>query len=386
MLFNSFEFLIFFPIVCALYFSLKSVRGRLWLLFLSSCFFYGFFIPSYLLILFLVIAIDFYAAKKIAACSLLSHRKIYLGLSLAANLAILCFFKYFNFMIVNVNHLAQLIHWNYSVVLINIVLPIGLSFHTFQSMAYVLEVYHGRYKPETDGLAYSVYVLYFPQLVAGPIERPQNILPELKHFKPFDEVRAVSALYLIFQGLFKKVVVADALAPLANSVFNEPARFGFFSIAFAVVAFSFQIYCDFSGYSDIARGTSRIFGIELMQNFSKPYFSTSIADFWRNWHRSLSTWFRDYVFIPAGGSRGSKIQTARNLLMVFTLSGLWHGANWTFVIWGALHGFYLIVENTLLKPMGQARWPVLIQRIYVFTWVAFTWIFFAPPILKLPRK
>jgi alginate O-acetyltransferase complex protein AlgI len=378
MLFNSFEFLVFFPTVCAIYFALKSQRSRLWLLFLASCFFYGFFIPAYLLILFLVIGVDFFAAQKIAAAETQSARKRFLLLSLAANLSILCFFKYSNFLIVNWNQLALLLHWNYSVQTLKIVLPIGLSFHTFQSMAYVLEVYHGRFKPERDLLAYSVYVLYFPQLVAGPIERPQNILPQLHLHHEFDEHRTVTGLYLIAQGLFKKAVVADALAPLVSQVFNEASKFGMLATLLAVVAFSFQIYCDFSGYSDIARGTSRIFGIELMKNFNKPYFATSIGDFWRRWHISLSTWFRDYVFIPMGGSRGTRIKTCFNLFLVFTISGLWHGASWTFVIWGALHGMYLIFEKLIFKK----SFPKWMGHAYVFLLVSSAWVLFRAPTLS----
>lgn len=359
-----------------MYFSLKEHRHRLWLLFFSSCFFYGFFIPAYLLVLFLVIGIDYYAGLQIEAAQTSARKKLFLYLSLGANIAILAFFKYINFMITNWNELATLFRWNYSLDLLQIVLPIGLSFHTFQSMAYVLEVYHGRFKSERDLLTYSVYVLYFPQLVAGPIERPQNILPQLHAPQNFEERRTVTGLYLIAQGLIKKVVVADALAPVANQIFANPDQYGAFATLAGIICFSFQIYCDFSGYSDIACGTSRVFGIELMRNFSKPYFATSIGNFWRRWHISLSTWFRDYVFVPAGGSRGTGIQTAFNLMLIFMLSGLWHGANWTFVVWGTLHGFYLIAENFLLKSLGQKRWPTLVGRIYVFVLVAITWVFF----------
>jgi D-alanyl-lipoteichoic acid acyltransferase DltB (MBOAT superfamily) len=376
MLFNSFEFLIFFPTVCAIYFALKHQRSRLWFLLIASCFFYGFFIPAYLLILFLVIGIDFYAGQKIEGTQSIRTKKRFLLLSLAANISILAFFKYSNFLIGNWNQIAELLHWKYSLNALKIVLPIGLSFHTFQSMAYVLEVYHGRFKPERDLLAYSVYVLYFPQLVAGPIERPQNILPQLHQRHDFEEHRTVTGLYLIAQGLFKKSVVADSLAPLVGQVFNNTSKFGCIAVLLAVVAFSFQIYCDFSGYSDIARGTSRILGIELMKNFNKPYFAASVGEFWRRWHISLSTWFRDYVFIPLGGSRGTKIRSCFNLLVVFTISGLWHGANWTFVIWGALHGAYLILENLILKPLGLERLPKWAGRVYVFVLVASAWVLF----------
>ena len=376
MLFNSFEFLLFFPSVCVIYFLLKTNRSRLWLLFFSSCFFYGFFILKYLLVLFLLIGIDFYAAQKIEASETQKKKKVFLLLSLVSNISILGFFKYCNFFIENVNLIAQVLHWNTSLKLLQIILPIGLSFHTFQSMAYVLEVYWGRFKAEKDLLTYSIYVLYFPQMVAGPIERPQNIIPQLKQFHAFEYERMVTGFFLIAQGLFKKSVIADGLSSLVKLVFDQPTHFGFFVTATACMAFAFQIYCDFSGYSDIARGISRILGIELMRNFNKPYFARSISDFWRRWHISLSTWFRDYLYIPLGGSRHEKWRTSLNLLAVFSLSGLWHGANWTFVIWGALHGVYLIIENLILKPLGQESWSKLPAKLYVFSLVVITWIFF----------
>ncbi len=366
----------FFPIVCALYFTFNAQRPRLWLLLLASCFFYGFFIPKYLLILVLVIAIDYFAARKIEKASQAKTKRLYLALSLIANVSILGFFKYINFLIFNVNQVSAFFHGSLSIQALNIILPIGLSFHTFQSMSYVFEVYYGRFKAEKDFLTYSIYVLYFPQLVAGPIERPQNVLPQLHSFQKFDYERTVTGLYLIAQGLFKKAVIADTLSHFVNSVYGKPTQFGALYTAFAFIFFSFQIYCDFSGYSDIARGTSRILGIELMLNFDKPYFATSMGEFWRRWHRSLSTWFRDYLFIPLGGSRFGWLTTQRNLFIVFMVSGLWHGANWTFVVWGGLHGAFLILESFYVKRAWFLNLPIVIRRIYVFSFVTLAWIFF----------
>ena len=376
MLFNSFSFLLFFPVVCLLYFWLSKQKSRLILLLVSSCFFYGFFIPQYLLILFLVIGIDFYAGKKIETTTNEKKRKLFLTLSLVANFSILFFFKYYNFTVENINHIIGFFHWNLSISALKIILPIGLSFHTFQSMSYVFEVYKKRFPAEKSILHYSVYVLYFPQLVAGPIERPQNIFPQLHQFHPFDYERCVAGLYLVTQGLFKKSVIADSLAPLANTIFSHPLSFGLVPTLSGVIAFTFQIYCDFSGYSDIARGISKILGIELMINFNKPYFANSMSDFWRRWHISLSTWFRDYLYIPLGGNRTSRSRTFFNLMLVFILSGFWHGANWTFLSWGALHGLFLILELSILKNMKFDHWPKVFSRIYVLILVSTTWVFF----------
>jgi alginate O-acetyltransferase complex protein AlgI len=376
MLFNSTTYLWFLPLVTLLYYSLNSVRARLWMLFAASCFFYAFFIPKYLLVLFVVIAIDFYAAKKIESASNLKRKKLFLILSLGTNLGILCFFKYVNFFIENANVAGHWMGASQAFTFFQIVLPIGLSFHTFQSMAYVLEVYWGRFPAERDPLTYSIYVLYFPQLVAGPIERPQNILPQLKKFHSFQYDQVVRGLFLIAQGLFKKVVIADTLSLTVNQVYANPAAYGSLATLLALVCFAVQIYCDFSGYSDIARGSSRLLGIELMLNFNKPYLAKSISEFWKRWHISLSTWFRDYLYIPLGGSRKHPNRTLLNLMVVFTVSGFWHGASWTFIIWGALHGFYLICENTFLKRLHFERWPVALSRSYVFLLVLLTWVFF----------
>lgn len=376
MLFNSFQFLIFLPLVYGIFESLKTQTSRLWLFFFASCFFYSFLIPKYLLILFVLIAVDFWAGIGIENSKTQVTRKSWLVFSLIANVGMLAFFKYFNFFLGNVNAVAALLDWKLPIEALQLALPIGLSFHTFQSLSYVFEVYHGRFPAEKNLLRYSVYVLYFPQLVAGPIERPQNILPQLREKTVFDYARMVRGFYLMAQGLFKKAVIADSLALLVNQVFDRPSEFGIIATALGVLFFTFQIYCDFSGYSDIARGVSSLFGIELMVNFKKPYFSSSISEFWRRWHISLSTWFRDYLYIPLGGNRTGPWRRNFNLLVVFLVSGLWHGANWTFIIWGGLHGIYLLTENLILNRIGFERLPLFLRRAYVFFLVSLAWVFF----------
>lgn len=376
MLFNSFEFLIFLPVVYGLFRHLQSQTHRLILFFFASCFFYSFLIPAYLLILFVLIGVDYWAGIKIEDTPHPGRKRLFLMASVAANLGILGYFKYTNFLIENLQTLATALHWNLPLRALEIILPIGLSFHTFQSLSYVFEVHAGRFRAERSLLHYAVYVLYFPQLVAGPIERPQNILPQLHQKTRFDADGFKSGLKLVLQGLFKKAVLADTLALVANRVFGRPLDFGAAATWAGVLAFTFQIYGDFSGYSDIARGVSRLFGIELMVNFNKPYFAGSISDFWRRWHISLSTWFRDYVYIPLGGNRLGPARTQFNLIAVFLLSGLWHGASWTFVVWGALHGFYLLLENRVLIPLGYTSWPLLLRRAQVFVLAALAWIFF----------
>lgn len=376
MLFNSFEFMLFLPLVYGVYSFMKTQKARLWLFLVASCFFYSFLIPKYLLILFLLIAVDFFAGIRIEESASARSKKFWLGFSLIANLGMLGFFKYTDFFLENINHIAQALHWNLSISALKLILPIGLSFHTFQSLSYVFEVYYGRFAAERSLLHYSVYVLYFPQLVAGPIERPQNILPQLHRFQSYDENNLVRGMKLLTQGLIKKSVVADTLAPLANQVFDSPGSFGTAGTLLGILAFTIQIYCDFSGYSDMARGISLFFGIDLMVNFKTPYFASSISEFWRRWHISLSTWFRDYLYIPLGGNRVGAFQNQLNLFAVFLLSGLWHGSNWTFIIWGALHGLYLMIENQVLRPLGFDRWSVWFRRPLVFVLVALGWVFF----------
>lgn len=336
-----------------------------------------YFIPAYILILLLTIVIDYTAG--IAMENHPHRKKTFLILSLIANLGILILFKYFNFFIDNINNISVLLHWNYSIDVLKIILPIGLSFHTFQAMSYTIEVYCGNQKAEKKIGIYALYVMYYPQLVAGPIERPQNLLAQFHKKHSFDLERILSGFRLILWGLFKKVVIADRLAVYVNNVYDYPTSYHPISIFLACVFFSIQIYCDFSGYSDIARGTSRIMGIELMKNFNMPYFSKNINEFWLRWHISLSTWFKDYVYIPLGGNRVSKTKWIRNLLIVFLISGFWHGASWTFLTWGALHGLLTIITVLLIpffiKWNKSKLWRFL-SIIFTFNAVTFIWIFF----------
>jgi alginate O-acetyltransferase complex protein AlgI len=384
MLFNSLEFLLFFPAVTVLYF-LIPYKYRWILLLAASCFFYMAFIPYYILILAATILIDYFAAIFIEN-STGRKRKLYLIVSIISTCLVLFVFKYYNFFIGNFNSISKAVDWNYSLNALSILLPIGLSFHTFQSLSYVIEVYRGKFKAERHFGIYSLYVMFYPQLVAGPIERPQNILPQLHGHNDFNYNNAREGLLLMLQGFFKKLVIADRLAVFANLVYNNPQDYHGFEVIVATIFFAIQIYCDFSGYSDIAIGSAKVMGYNLMKNFDKPYFAKSISEFWKRWHISLSTWFKDYVYVPLGGNRVSKWRWFFNLFFTFMISGFWHGANWTFIIWGALHGFYLIfaivlqdVRNRLNRWLGLIQFPRLLSGLQIFTTfvlVTFAWIFF----------
>lgn len=388
MLFNSIEFVLFFPIVTLVYFVLQH-KHRWWWLLVSSCVFYMAFRPEYLLILGFTIVVDYYAGLLIEK-SEGKQRKWYLIMSLVANIGVLAFFKYTNFAIFALAQ-ADIAHYK----LLDYVLPIGLSFHTFQAMSYTIEVYRGKQKAERHFGLYALYVMFYPQLVAGPIERPQNVLPQFYEVKVFDYQPVVSGLQLIGWGLFKKVVIADRLAIFVNQVYNTPTEHEGLPIIVATIFFSFQIYCDFSGYSDIALGTAEVMGFKLMKNFDRPYFSKNISEFWRRWHISLSTWFRDYLYIPLGGNRVNVYRRYFNLFFVFAMSGFWHGANWNFIIWGALHGLYLIGAILTQKPRdyinkvtGITKIPFLfktIQATITFALVTFAWIFFRGNYLEMSQ-
>ena len=384
MLFNSFHFLVFFPVVTTLYFLLPH-RHRWALLLTASCYFYMAFIPQYILILFVTITVDYFAGIGLESVQG-SRRRWVLLASIAANVGMLGFFKYFNFANENIAALANFIGWNYPIENLAIILPIGLSFHTFQSLSYTIEVYRGNQKAERHFGYLALYVLFYPQLVAGPIERPQNILHQLHEEHRFEYQRVTDGLKWMAWGMFKKVVVADRMALFVNPVYDSPRDFQGPALVFATIAFAIQIYCDFSGYSDIAFGSAQVMGIRLMKNFQHPYFATSISEFWRRWHISLSTWFRDYVYIPLGGNRAGTRRMAINLLITFLISGLWHGANWTFVIWGGLHGLYVVLNNLVeprwirLRDLGFAkRLPSAFDAaslLTTFGLVCFAWIFF----------
>lgn len=385
MLFNSIAFLVFFPVVTLLYFLLPH-KFRWFLLLFASCFFYMFFKPEYILILAFTIVIDYYAGILLENEHDKAKKKKYLVASIIANVGVLAVFKYYNFINDNITGIANLMGMKNPIPALNMLLPIGLSFHTFQAMSYTIEVYRGHQKAERHFGIYSLYVMFYPQLVAGPIERPQNILHQFYVKQKFNYSNAVRGLNLIAYGLFKKMIVADRLATYVNSVYGNIENANTISTLIACCFFSIQIYCDFSGYSDIALGTARFMGFDLMVNFRRPYTATTISEFWSRWHISLSTWFRDYVYIPLGGNRVSKAKWYRNLFTIFMLSGLWHGANWTFIVWGALHGVYTVfaqitldVRNRLNKAIGLARLPKLdrfINQCIVFALVTFAWIFF----------
>ena len=384
MLFNSFHFFIFFVIVTTFYFILP--QNKRWLLLLaSSCYFYIAFVPIYILILGFTIIVDYFAGILIEK-SQGRRRRLFLIFSLVANIGVLAVFKYYNFINDNFSFLLHGFGLTNPLPYLAILLPIGLSFHTFQAMSYTIEVYRGNQKAERHFGIYSLYVMFYPQLVAGPIERPQNLLhqfrekhqPELENFS--------EGLKLMIWGLFKKLVIADRLAIYVNSVYNNVAEHTGTTLLLATIFFSVQIYCDFSGYSDIAIGAARVMGFRLMINFNRPYFSKNIAEFWRRWHISLSTWFKDYLYISIGGNKVTIHRWYFNLLVVFLVSGLWHGANWTFIIWGCINGLYLVFArvtqglrnklNQLTRVKEIPKINAFIQVLATYILVCFAWIFF----------
>jgi alginate O-acetyltransferase complex protein AlgI len=384
MLFNSFEFLLYFLVVVPLYFAIPLRARWAWLLG-ASCVFYMAFIPVYIFILAFTIVVDYLAGILIEGAQAF-RRKLFLWMSLAANVGVLAIFKYYGFLSANLAGLLSTAGFSSTLPTLKIILPIGLSFHTFQAMSYTIEVYRGQQKAERHFGMYALYVMFFPQLVAGPIERPQNLLHQFRQTHRLDYSRTVQGLRLILYGLFKKAVVADNLSLVVNTIYSAPKNFSGPVLLLATVFFAFQIYCDFSGYSDMAIGIARILGFDLMTNFRRPYLATSIAEFWRRWHISLSTWFRDYIYIPLGGSRAGMPRVCFNLMVVFVVSGLWHGASWTFVAWGALHGIFLTAGKLteswralFRKKLGLEHFPRLLktwQTVFVFTLVTVAWVFF----------
>ena len=384
MLFNSIEFAIFFPAVVAMYF-LSPQRLRVGLLLAASCFFYMAFIPIYILILFVTILIDYVAGIYIEKVEG-SKKKALLVVSIVSTCVVLFIFKYFGFFTSSFEGLAGLFGWPVPHYVVKIILPIGLSFHTFQSLSYVIEVYRGKQRAERDFIVYATYVMFFPQLVAGPIERPQNLLHQFREWHEFDYANITSGLKRMAWGFFKKLVVADRLALYVNDVYAAPRGHNGLQLTIATFFFAYQIYCDFSGYSDIAIGAAQVLGFRLMENFRTPYYSLSISEFWHRWHISLSTWFKDYLYIPLGGSRVSKSRHIANLLITFGISGLWHGANWTYVWWGLLNGSYLVMgsltkgwRDRLFGAIGLhersfIRKAIMLLSTFILT--CFAWIIF----------
>jgi D-alanyl-lipoteichoic acid acyltransferase DltB (MBOAT superfamily) len=334
------------------------------------------FKPIYIFILAFTIVIDYYAGIAIQGSQTKSRKKTILTISIAANVGILIIFKYWNFLAENVNTVLSIGRNATTIPLLEILLPIGLSFHTFQAMSYTIEVYRGNQRAERHFGLYALYVMFYPQLVAGPIERPQNVLPQFHKKIEFSYANIKTGLILILIGLFKKVFIADRLGSYVDAYYENIEYLTFIPTVSAMVFYSFQIYCDFSGYSSIALGSAKCLGYSLMTNFNKPYQAQSVTEFWRRWHISLSTWFRDYVYIPLGGNRGKTIHTIRNLSIVFLLSGIWHGASWTFIAWGSLHALFLIIENQFSFPAAISKRPARWRSVYVFGWVTIAWVFF----------
>jgi len=383
MLFNSFQFVFFFITITLLYFILPH-KYRWFLLLAGSCYFYMAFVPIYILILGFTIVIDYFAGIFLEDASG-KRKKWFLVASLFANIGVLAVFKYYNFLNENLTILLNGLGKSNPIPYLSILLPIGLSFHTFQAMSYTIEVYRGHQKAERNFGIYALYVMFYPQLVAGPIERPQNLLHQFYEKHSFEIDRVVSGLKIILWGFFKKLVIADRLALYVNAAYNNADHHSGQTLILATIFFAFQIYCDFSGYSDIAIGCARIMGFKLMTNFNRPYLSSNISEFWTRWHISLSTWFKDYLYISLGGNRVSIPRWYFNLFFVFLVSGLWHGANWTFLIWGGLNGCYLIlalIRQRFWKKMGWGTisLPPFLGKVIslstTFILICFSWIFF----------
>ncbi len=386
MIFNSLTFLVFIAAFIPIYFSLKGRARLLWAL-SGSYFFYGWWDWRFLSLIAISTMVDFYLGASMDKEEDDKKRKRLLIMSMVLNLGILGFFKYFNFFTDSFVSMLQGFGLNPSIHTLKIILPVGISFYTFQSMSYTIDIFRRQLKPEPDFIKFATFVAFWPQLVAGPIVRASDFLPQFQKDHDFKWERFTSGTAQILWGFFKKVAVADSLAPIVDQCWAEPMAFTSINLWVAVIFYSFQIYCDFSGYSDIAIGFARVLGFDFPENFRTPYFSQNFSEFWRRWHISLSSWLRDYLYISLGGNRHGKFNTYRNNMLTMLLGGLWHGANWTFVFWGFLHGLYLIVQRFLGKPFGKImdalyfpkalKVSVNIAIVYFFTCLA--WIFFRSP-------
>ncbi|MEG3640349.1 MBOAT family O-acyltransferase [Magnetococcus sp. PR-3] len=383
MIFHSIDFIIFFIVVISLYWQLPRREQTLFLL-LSSYFFYGYVHPWFLLLILTSTVVDYVCGRSIAAG--VGHRKAWLVLSLATNLGLLGVFKYFNFFVENISLLLTGLGFSGLETTLQVVLPVGISFYTFQTISYTVDVYRGKLQACKNPMDFAVYVSFFPQLVAGPIERATHLLPQIQKPRRIDRTDIYEGLLLILWGFFKKLVIADNVAEVANQVFylKEPS---FFILWAGVFAFAVQILADFSAYTDIARGVARLLGITLCQNFNHPYFAVSPADFWRRWHMSLSYWIRDYLYIPLGGSHGAWFMAARNLLITFVLCGLWHGASWNFILWGAYHGLLILtfrgLTNLAYPHWVHAGWFRPVRVLFMFVLTCIGWLIFRETNLEL---
>jgi len=385
MIFNSFEFLLFFPFVIFIYF-LISHKYRWIFLLAASLFFYMYWNPIYILLIFISTLVDYLAGLLIFKNRKQKSKYLFLVISLTLNLLILIGFKYFNFIIDNLNLSFEILNIDTKFKFHEILLPVGISFYTFQSMSYTIDVYRGNIIPERNLARFELYVTFFPQLVAGPIERAESLMKQLKSKADFSAKRLSEGLKMMLWGFFQKVVIADNLSGFVTEVYNNPNGYFGWDIILIILFFAIQIYCDFAGYTNIAIGTAHILGIKLMKNFEQPYFAISIRDFWKRWHISLSTWFRDYFYISLGGNKNRGIKWILVIFSTFLISGFWHGANWTFLIWGGIHGLFYLTETFLKKIINiyfikyknlfYNRITMLFRIIFTFFVVCFAWIFF----------
>lgn len=388
MIFNSFSFLYFFPAVFILYwfFTQKYRKAQNILLLVASYYFYACWNYKFLFLLIFSTLLDYYTGLQMEKSGSLGKKRFWFWLSVLINLGFLGVFKYYNFFVSSFIDFLALFGIQGHAATLNVILPVGISFYTFHGLSYVIDIFYNRIKAEKDFVDYSVFVSFFPLLVAGPIERATHLLPQIKQDRTFDPYKAADGLRQILWGLFMKVVVADNCAMVVNEVFNHPNQYNAGSLWIGALFFAFQIYGDFAGYSNIALGTARLLGFELLKNFSFPYFSRDIAEFWRRWHISLSSWFRDYLYIPLGGSKGGLYSQLRNVLIIFLVSGLWHGANWTFIIWGGINALCFIplvvfklnrantdtvAQNTFLPSIKETIQIAITFGITVIAWVFF---------------
>jgi len=388
MLFNTLNFAFFLPVILLLYWfaTNRNLKVQNILLLISSYFFYACWDYRFLFLLVFSTALDFFSGVKIYQSQTKNQKRFWLWLSISINLGFLSVFKYYDFFAESFSNLLSAIGIQTNFWTLRLILPVGISFYTFHGLSYIIDVYKNRIKSENNIVDYAVFVSFFPLLVAGPIERATHLLPQIKTQRVFNNSNFIDGLKQILWGLFKKVVIADNCAVFVNMIFDNSSEYSGSTLVLGAVLFAFQIYGDFSGYSDIAQGVARLFGIDLLRNFAFPYFSRDIAEFWRRWHISLSSWFKDYVYIPLGGSKGSKWQQIRNVFIIFLLSGFWHGANYTFIFWGLLHAIYFLPlllfnrnRNNIETVASNRILPNLrefFQMIYTFGFTTFAWIFF----------
>lgn len=385
MTFNSWEFVLFYPVVLVLYFVLPK-RAKWPMLLIASYFFYMCYQTELVFLIFGTTLVSWIASNIIAKTEKTSVKRTALILTLITSIGVLFFYKYFDFLAGTVLDIAALFGSKTADFSLNLILPVGISFYTFQTLSYVIDVYRGDVEPERNFFFFALFVSFFPQLVAGPIERPENLIPQLKKTPKWSNSDAIAGAKMMMLGFFKKICVADLVGGFVDSVYNNPEQAAGLSVIIATLLFAVQIYCDFSGYTDIAIGCSRIMGIRLMKNFDRPYCATSVKEFWSRWHISLSSWFKDYLYIPLGGNRVSLPRNLINIFIVFVVSGLWHGAAWTFVLWGALHGIYQIVgrltlkkRNSLVSRLGfteKSRAVLAVRRFNTFILVSVAWLIF----------